>query len=180
MTASNDARVVDTLLRKWETENVRIGDANQEKRIEEFEEAHRIKLPEDFKRYLLKANGMQPGAPHDTDKNGYCFWPIQRIRSAAVELQEPHHYANKIDLANPELLQYFIFADYLQWSWAFAIRISESAIETSEVFRVDGPKIIVKVANSFAEFVDLYLIDDVRLYDLGNTANFQNPLPPKS
>src|ERR1700730_15973279 len=116
MTASNATNAIDSLLRKWKTEGVRIGNPNTQKTIERFEQAHKIRLPEDFKLYLLKADGMHPGVPHDTDKNGYCFWPLERVRSAAVELQKPSHCANKSDLANPDLAEYFIFADYLQWS----------------------------------------------------------------
>jgi hypothetical protein len=165
MDATNSARTVDDLLRKWQTEGVRVGSPNSQRRIEEFEQAHRVKLPNDFTRYLLKANGMEPGVPHDTDKHGYCFWPLERIRSAADEFREPQHSVKEIELTNPDLAKYFIFADYLQWSWAFAIRISGTDTDTSEVFKVDAPRVMPKLANSFAEFIDLYVVDSVRLYD---------------
>jgi hypothetical protein len=163
MTTSNVNDAVDALLRKWKTEDVRIGDANTQRKIENFEQGHKVRLPQDFKLYLLRANGMRPGIPHDTDKNGYCFWPLERIRSVANEFREPQHRAKEIH--RPELASYFIFADYLQWSWAYAIRIAETDTDTSIVFRVDAPQTIWKLADSFAEFIDLYVVDSVRLYD---------------
>ncbi len=104
MTASNPTDAVAALLRKWKAEDVRIGSPNSRKRIEEFEQAHQIKLANDFTEYLLKANGMEPGIPHDTDKNGYCFWPLERMRTATVELREPLMCATEVELANPELV----------------------------------------------------------------------------
>jgi hypothetical protein len=165
MTTPNTTLTVDDLLRKWKTEGVKVGSPNSQRRIEDFEQAHQVKLPNDFTRYLLKANGMEPGVPHDTDKHGYCFWPLERIRSAADEFREPQHSAKGIELVNPELATYFIFADYLQWSWALAIRISGTDTDTSEVFRVDTPQVTPKLASSFAEFIELYIVDSVRLYD---------------
>ena len=165
MTTSNTTDAIDALLRKWKTEDVSIGYANTQRKIENFEQGHKVKLPQDFKLYLLKANGMRPGIPHDTDRNGYCFWPIERIRSAADEFREPQHHAKEIELVNPELATYFIFADYLQWSWAFAVRIVETNTDTSHVFRLNAPQIMQKLASSFAEFIDLYVADSARLYD---------------
>jgi hypothetical protein len=114
MTISNVTDAVDALLRKWKTEDVRIGDANTQRKIENFEQDHKVRLPQDFKLYLLRANGMRPEIPQDTGKNGYCFWPLERICSAADEFRKPQHRASEI--VKPELDSYFIFADYFQWS----------------------------------------------------------------
>lgn len=130
MTVSNVTRAIDTRLRKWEAEGVNIGDPNSQRRIGEFERDRQVTLPSDFTQYLLRANGMRPVVP-DADRNGYCFWPLERIRSAADEFREPYHRKKETDLTNPELTKYFIFADYLQWSWAFAILIPDINADTS-------------------------------------------------
>jgi SMI1 / KNR4 family (SUKH-1) len=181
-TISNVTRAIDALLRKWEAEAVNVGNPNSQRRIEEYERNHQARLPDDFKQYLLKANGMQPCVPHDTDKNGYCFWPLERIRSAADEFRKPQHRVKETELLNPDLAGYFIFGDYLQWSWAFAIQTSGTDTEKSQVFRVDGPQVIQKLAGSFAEFIDLYVADSARLYDPSAfyVSSYWGPLLDKS
>jgi hypothetical protein len=83
MTASNPTHAIGALLRKWKAEGVKIGSPNSRKRIEGFQQTHQVKLGNDFTQYLLSVNGMEPGLPHDIDKQGYRFWPLERIRSAA-------------------------------------------------------------------------------------------------
>ena len=59
--------------------------------------------------------------------------------------------------------EYFVFADYLQWSWAYAIRLVNQPLESNEIIHV-GTNIPTVVATSFTEFLTLYLRDDKKLY----------------
>ena len=97
----------------------------------EFELKNKARLPEDFKSYLLTVNGMELGTPNDCDKQGFSFWPIQRIKPI---------YKEKSDLKWPSHLpapsHCFIFADYLQWSWAYAIDLSITAKNRGAVMSV--------------------------------------------
>ncbi len=158
MSSSGVGQAIDSLLKKWASDGVVIGRPNSLKRIQDFEQSHRLQVPSDFRSYLLASNGTR-----DSDSNGYWFWPLEEIRSALNELKT-HNHTSKIEL-NPKLAQYFIFADYLQWSWAFAFKSAEGETSTSEVFRVDGDHLVLKVADSFVEFVALYLADSLRLYN---------------
>jgi hypothetical protein len=152
------SQAIDSLLRKWRGEGVAVGRPNSPDEIRRFEETHRVQIPEDFRNYLLAANGTG-----DSDSNGYWFWPLEQIRSALDDLKTHRCYTNAV--LNPQLAQFFIFADYLQWSWAFAFRFSEGEAPTSEVFRVDGNHLVLRVAGSFGEFVGLYLSDSRELYE---------------
>jgi hypothetical protein len=72
-------------------------------------------------------------------------------------------------LARPELSdagRYIAFADYLQWSWAYAIRLGNGPSEPNPVIHVCTirPK---TVAGSFSDFVDLYLRDARELHVVG-------------
>jgi hypothetical protein len=96
---------------------------------------------------------------HDCDPKGFAFWPLSRVRDVIKECAEH-------SLALPEVLdpdKYFVFADYLQWSWAYAIHLNDSTLQTNQIIHVGtlGPKM---VARSFAEFVGDYLGDAKELY----------------
>jgi hypothetical protein len=116
--------------------------------VEKFEAMRRVSLPSDFREYLLFANGTD--MPRDTDSEGFCFWPIQRIRP----ITEDNPHSARFDGA-PD---YYVFADYLQWSWAYAIRLSLEPVASHPVVIVgtkDGrPQ---KLADTFQGFVELYL-----------------------
>ncbi len=60
-------------------------------------------------------------------------------------------------IQSPE--EYFVFADYFQWSWAYAIRLGS---EDSSVILVGAEGDVV--AASFSEFVRLYIEDAEALY----------------
>ena len=79
-----------------------------------FEETHRVVVPDDFREYLLRLNGLADYGP-GADQNGFGFWPLSRIRPVATEERPPHFTESG----------YFVFADYLDWSWAYAIQLLE-------------------------------------------------------
>jgi hypothetical protein len=85
-----NANVLDplnTLFELWRTEEVGIGSGNSAKSIQEFEIRNSVLLPTDFRSYLLLGDGMYPDANRDTDRRGFCFWPLQRIKSAFSEFE---------------------------------------------------------------------------------------------
>jgi hypothetical protein len=67
MTVSSSGvdQAIDSLLKKWGADGVAIGRPNSLKRIQDFEESHRLQIPADFRMYLLAANGTG-----DSDSNG--------------------------------------------------------------------------------------------------------------
>jgi len=56
-----------------------------------------------------------------------------------------------------------VFADYMAWSWAYAIRLDEVVRGEQPVVMV-GVEDRVQVARSFTEFAERYLTDDPALY----------------
>ena len=115
--------------------------------IAAFEERRCVRLPSDFREYLMAANGMAP--PRDTDDEGFCFWPIERI-CPVVE-------SNASAATFEDAVQYFIFADYLQWSWAYAIRLSPDGSSQNPVVIVGSKSgVPQRLADTFTAFVDLY------------------------
>lgn len=152
-------RSIHSIIERWRSEGLRIAEPCTTAQIKEFELRHSIRLPADFKAYLLSVNGMAPDCRSDVDGRGFSFWPLQRICSAFDDLK----CAGMSPLDH--FRAYFIFADYLQWSWVYAIQLGSKESAIGKIVRVDTPERLLDVSNSFTEFLELYLADSDRLYD---------------
>jgi SMI1-KNR4 cell-wall len=121
--------------------------------IQRLENRVGLKLPRDFQSYLLVADGF--AAPSDQDANGFRFWPSNEV--VLLDAFDGGRFASA------DTAKLLLFADYLGWSWAYAIKAGSE--DNSSVYMVgtaDGrPR---RVAKSFAEFVALYMTDDARIY----------------
>jgi hypothetical protein len=122
-----------------------------------FEARHAVKLPSDMRDYLLQLDGTGGSWPDDQDPKGFSFWQLIQIRPVNDEL------ASKGLSALPGLERYFVFADFLTWLWAYAIQLDakESLVNRVVLIGKDHP---IHVADSFSEFVDLYLQNSSRIY----------------
>ena len=116
-----------------------------------FERRYGVELPAGLREVLLRANGF--GAPGDQDEVGFSFWQVETF----VPVRD--YDGGRFGLVD----DVYLFADYLGWSWAYAIRLGTGLRD--EVFIVGAAdNRLVKVAASFADFVELYIADDERIY----------------
>jgi hypothetical protein len=152
---------VDRLVSHWKSQGNILANGNDEETLAEFEARYSVRIPHDMRRYLSTVDGMPNIPGSDVDSNGFRFWPLEQIRSvtdvcAAAGVQAPSGQDND---------RYFVFADYFDWSWAYAIDLSGDDRESQRVIHVGTlePK---TVARSFTEFMDLYLQDAKALYVL--------------
>lgn len=152
--AASATRLID----HWTTQGLKIATGAIEQEVLSFESQNRAILPQDFRDYFLKVNGMVQDFQNSCDPEGFAFWPLNQVTNVSKECAK---YSPALPVpANPE--NYFVFADYLQWSWAYAIHLGRSP-EAGQVIHLGTlrPKL---VAGSFTEFVDLYLQDAKELY----------------
>lgn len=149
----------DTLTAHWRSIGLSIAPGNSAEEIAHFEKRHKIRLAEDLRGYLLAVNGMLAIGPNDCDPNGFSFWPLERIKT--VREESATHRSPLPQITQPD--QYFVFADYLQWSWAYAIRLDSNQDLPNDVIFV-GTQKQKQIAASFSEFVELYLRDAEELY----------------
>lgn len=123
--------------------------ANSEASVGGLEGRYGIRIPPDFRRYLLDV------APSDdlTDDELTTWWPLGRIRSL------PDEYDYKIDDRGvaAEADTYLFFADYIIWCWAWAVCCSEGPNRGRVALIGGAPDGFV--ADSFTEFVERYLHD---------------------
>lgn len=134
---------------------MRIAPPATERDVQAFESKYEIEMDQEFRAYLLTANGMLQSANDQCDSNLFAFWQLDRIRPVAEECPELQ--------TTPEEKRYFVFADYMIWSWAYAIDFNSSSPCVGKVVLVGGLREQC-VASSFYEFVHLYIQDSPRLY----------------
>jgi hypothetical protein len=96
----------------------------------------------------LLSDGTWVDGSDGCDENGFSFWPLSRVRRY------------------PSLPWAFIFADYREESWWYAIDfVGDGPRRAGAVYFVgdvdDKP---LAIAEDFAEFVTLYVRDDARPY----------------
>jgi hypothetical protein len=122
--------------------------ADAEAGVRALECRYRIRLPDDFRRYLLQV------APDEdvTDDELTTWWALGRIRNIPDEYEG--EISNLVIAAGAG--EYLFFADYIFWCWAWAVCCSEGPNRGKVAF-IGGPNDFV--ADSFAEFVERYLHD---------------------
>ena len=126
---------------------------NQES-VDRLEARYGIRLPDDFRDYLLHA--CPKDESENMDDEGTAWWPLDRLLNIPDEY--PHTITDPVIAKNAA--KYSFFADYLIWSWAWAIDCSEDK-DRGRVAVIGGPDQFV--ANSFTEFVDRYVEDQTQI-----------------
>ncbi len=144
------------LLAKWRDDHVLPKDGCPVADIEAFQIQSGLNLPQLFVKYLTVANGM---GGRGQDPNGFAFWPLRRLARADRELADRTTPIPAFSGAH----RFVAFADYLDWSWAYAIGGDEQSTPDGPVILIGDSKPI-PIASTFAEFVGLYVRDDPRLY----------------
>ena len=146
---------ITELVKFWRSEDLPIADGVPNALLDEFERQQGVVLPGDFREYFVRVNGMlERGA--GCGSRGFTFFPIRDVKPVAKVCEENGLELPEID----HVSQYYVFADYLQWSWAYAIRLDPQENPVVQI----GTLVPTVVANSFTEFLKMYLHDDPGLY----------------
>ena len=152
----------EKLIQHWLSQGLAITKGNTQEQIEEFEQRYNVSVPPDMRDYLLRVDGMDMNSLTSyQDKAGFSFWPRKRIKTAAEEAHD--HTTGYWSFRDQNSL--FLFADYLDWSWAYAIRLLKSPSAETPVFIIGKRESPIEIAKSFSEFVDLYVVDSPILYN---------------
>ncbi len=144
----------ERLIEHWRAQGLQILRGCSDAQLANVERKFSFRFPPDFRACYLATDGM---GPPEQDKTGFSFWHLDRIQRADIALREAGAHVIPLGAEG-----YFAFADYLDWSWAYAIRLTESTTENSIV--LIGKERLDVVARSFSDFVELYLSDSPQLY----------------
>ena len=135
----------ESLKQFWTHQNIKLRRGASEAKLREFEEKHKVCLPDDLKDYFSTVDGF---ADSGWDDNIIEFFPLAEIVPLSQEWSR-----------RPEANSYFVFADYSISCHVYAIRLTDDLALGNPVFIVydENPE---QIAGSFSEFVRGYLADD--------------------
>jgi hypothetical protein len=121
--------------------------------IEAWERRYKVVLPSDLRDYVLKVNGILGGENLEFDHEGVGFLPLSAMCPEAEWTESG---------AQPNL---FVFADFLIRSHWWCASLDNRTHERTRIFLGGGPaKMNRLVADSLAEFFDLYMNDHGCIY----------------
>lgn len=124
----------------------------------ELEQRYGLRLPDDFKAYLADA------APETDwmDYDGIIWWAPERIKSLSDECRGEVADAPLLPEIAAEADTFLVFADYLDWCYAYALCCSDGPNRGKVALIQEGPGRFV--ASSFTRFVTLAAEDSNRLH----------------
>jgi SMI1 / KNR4 family (SUKH-1) len=153
VTAQPRLKPYQRLQRHWAATGGHVKTTNHtESEVAALESKYGIRIPDDFREYLLASCS----ADEDLWDGFVGWWPLERIKNIPDEL--PNEAENPQVAANAKT--YLFFADYSIWCWAWAIACGDDE-NRGRVAVISGHDRFV--ADSFSDFVDLYIINQDRL-----------------
>ncbi|WP_316810300.1 SMI1/KNR4 family protein [Pedobacter heparinus] len=147
------------LKEKWLAENAISESAVDDNYLSLFQEKNDVRLPDDLIEYFKSLNGT--GGDYADDF--YKFYSIDRIRKVKEEFKNWHGVPNYQDILSiNNINDLYVFADFNCNLFAYAIELRSKFANKNDVYILCGEN-YKKIANSFSEFIDLYLKDAIEL-----------------
>jgi hypothetical protein len=121
--------------------------------IRRFEARYRVQIPGDMVRFFVRVNGMKTG---EMDPDSYVrLWSLEELSPLTTHLPE---YSRSVDNADHA----FVIADFLIWSMGYVSWLPATSVSSAPVYLV-GEQPPIRVAESFAEFLELYIANPAGL-----------------
>ena len=121
-----------------------------------FNSSEKVKLPDDISEYFICLNGSNS----KYDNNFFRFYPLNELKKIRDLYQDwsgiPNYKAVTGTFSGAE--NCFIFADYNIHTLAYGICLYPEGSIANEIYVICGDKYKL-LANSFSDFIDLYLND---------------------
>lgn len=152
--AADTPDAASRLIAWWAAKGVPVRPGCPAGALDAFEARTGRVLPADLRAFLRAADGAEVD-------DGFFFLPLEEYEPFDQVAARHAQGCPSVEDAD----SYYVFCDYLQWSWRYAIRLRApgEADGGNDVVPVGMNQMFV-VARSFSEFVGLYLADSDRLY----------------
>ncbi|MDB5257337.1 MAG: hypothetical protein JWM14_2032 [Chitinophagaceae bacterium] len=152
---------IEKLKEAFALENVAIALPANNEEIIFFEKKNRVLLPKDLETYFKNINGTN----EEYDNRLFQFYSLTQFKSIDEGLKNWTGLPDYSGIVNvlKGSDRYFVFADYAFHMFSYAIHLSKD-IENDEnkILVICGDK-YKKIANSFSEFIILYLNNSIEL-----------------
>jgi hypothetical protein len=148
------------LKRYWLEQGVRFSKTALIKGIYSFQETNKCLLPKDLVEYFMKINGTN----QTHDNNYFDFYSLDNFKSVKSLYHDYTRIPNYSQLINtlPNSENYYVFADFQMCLFSYAIYLDKNLGSHSVVVLCGGEYRII--ADSFSDFIDLFLVDSDKLY----------------
>ncbi len=90
-------------------------------RLQAFEAAHRVRLPDSFRKFYLQMDGMED--PNWEPRTMTRIWPLAEVKPVSLEFPDPK------DGDHSRYPGAFCFADHSIWAWGYAIQLRPMPVD---------------------------------------------------
>lgn len=142
--------VLAAVRQQWAEEGILPGTPATPAELEAFEARYGVRLPDDARAWFLTLNGVEHGRDGPMDGLYVTFWNLSQVRPVPDEVPERRF---------PGADRHLVFADYLLWCDAYALRLPDEAGAPTPVV-VLGAGAPVEVAPSLTAFLEAWLQAD--------------------
>lgn len=153
MVAERIVLIISRLVDFWISQKIKISTKTLEE-IDLVERQRELKLPNDFKEFYSRVNGMGDFYPNEIDEEGFLFYPVEAIVSVNTEF-ETSNLINKHKI--------FLFAEYMHKSWWYGFELKEGNEYIIGI--ISDNSSFKPITNSLVEFIELYIENSPKLYD---------------
>jgi hypothetical protein len=151
---------IDKLKVLWEIEGDAIFIPATDNQILSFQSKNNLVIPKDLAEYFILLNGTN----ERYDERFFQFYSFDQFKNIDEELKNWGGVPDYRNIVNTLLdyETYFVFADYSFHMFSYAIRLYPNETSKNEVLVVCGDQ-YSHIANSFSEFIDLYIVESIEL-----------------
>lgn len=151
---------LNDLINKWSSKNASFNMGAKDEEIHLFQKNNNVVIPNDLIQYFKLLNGTGDNLGDDF----FEFYSIKRIKPVIEEFIDWEGIPDYKSLISsfPNRDNVYVFANYYFNLFAYGIRLYSKVEAKNEVYVFCGDE-YKKIANSFTEFIELYLSDSVEL-----------------
>lgn len=147
---------IKALTSYWASRGIQMAPPCSLAEIVEFERRHQVDMPPQLRAFYLAANGMPQTFEDEYDKNGFSLWPLERVTPLG-DFVATNRWPDV-----PTAVGFFVFADYLHLSWAYAIRLTP---HRSNRVVIIGKEALELVSDSYDGFLNAYMSESRQMYE---------------
>ncbi len=154
---------IDKVKGLWQASEIEISPPATFDEVQRFQNRYKLIIPEDLENYFLSLNGT--GSSYDN--NLFRFYSLQHflpIGESLIKWGGIPNYRNIVKTLRQHE-ECFVFSDHSFHLFVYAIRLNKNRLGDNQIYIMQGADYEV-IANSFSDFLELYLKDDPILASL--------------
>lgn len=151
---------IEKLKEAWGLENIFSSKLITEDELFLFQIKNNLLIPSDLFEYFKTLNGTN----EEYDDRFFKFYSLSNFKSINDDLKNWNGVPDYSNIVNTlvEYKSYYVFADFSFCMFSYAIKLYTDLSIKNEVLVISGDE-YKTIANSFSEFIELYLNNSIEL-----------------